>query len=105
MAKDDIKDFEFGKSFSTVHPKGHYFNSNEAHPNEVLPTITSDSKGSLNYKIKRSLNKIELCKAGTYPLEYNFLNIKPLYLIGMSVPPVMTAQIANQIYLQWFSKL
>lgn len=24
------------------------------------------------------------------------------YLIGMSVPPVMTAQIAHQINLQWF---
>lgn len=31
-------------------------------------------------------------------------NHNPKYLIGMSVPPVMTAQIANQIYLQWFKK-
>ena len=39
------------------------------------------------------------------PLDYNFKNIEPKYLIGMSVPPVMTAQIAHQIYLQWFKTI
>ena len=38
---------------------------------------------------------------GTYPLDYNFKKIEPKYLIGMSVPPVMTAQIATEIYNQW----
>ncbi len=42
------------------------------------------------------------CKIiGTYPLDYNFKKIDPNYLIGMSVPPVMTAQIATEIYNQW----
>lgn len=46
------------------------------------------------------------CKLiGSYPLDYNFKEIKPNYLIGMSVPPVMTAQIAHQIYLQWFKTI
>lgn len=39
---------------------------------------------------------------GSYPLDYNFIKIEPKYLIGMSVPPIMTAQIAYQIWLQWF---
>lgn len=42
---------------------------------------------------------------GSYPLDYNFLDSEPQYLIGMSVPPVMTAQIAHRIYNQWLSKL
>jgi DNA (cytosine-5)-methyltransferase 1 len=42
---------------------------------------------------------------GTYPTDYDFKGNKPQYLIGMSVPPVMTAQIATQIYEQWLSKL
>lgn len=46
----------------------------------------------------------EFCQVGSYPLDYNFKSIEPKYLIGMSVPPVMTAQIANQMYLQWFDK-
>ena len=44
-------------------------------------------------------------RIGAYPKDYNFNGIFPLYLIGMSVPPVMTAQIANQINLQWLSKI
>jgi DNA (cytosine-5)-methyltransferase 1 len=51
---------------------------------------------------KRRLSNTECKIAGTYPLDYNFKSVEPKYLIGMSVPPVMTAQIANQIYLQWF---
>ena len=34
-----------------------------------------------------------------------FKKLKERYLIGMSVPPVMTAQIATEIYNQWISKL
>ena len=52
----------------------------------------------------RQISKNEICMIGTYPLDYNFKNNKWHYLIGMSVPPVMTAQIANQIYSQWFIK-
>lgn len=47
----------------------------------------------------------DYCKVGSYPLDYNFKEIEPKYLIGMSVPPVMTAQIARQIWLQWLSKI
>lgn len=43
---------------------------------------------------------------GSYPLDYNHLeHSNPQYIIGMSVPPVMTAQIASNIYDQWLSKL
>jgi DNA (cytosine-5)-methyltransferase 1 len=44
----------------------------------------------------------EVKMIGSYPLDYNFKNIDANYLIGMSVPPVMTAQIATEIYNQWF---
>jgi DNA (cytosine-5)-methyltransferase 1 len=42
---------------------------------------------------------------GSYPLDYNFKNVNPQYLIGMSVPPLMVARIANEIFNQWLSKL
>jgi len=43
---------------------------------------------------------------GSYPLDYNHLEFNnPQYLIGMSVPPVMTAQISSRIYEQWLSKI
>lgn len=48
------------------------------------------------------LSKRELCNIGSFPQDYNFIDIEPKYLIGMSVPPVMMAQVSNQIYQQWF---
>ena len=43
---------------------------------------------------------------GSYPIDYNHLShSNPQYLIGMSVPPVMTAQIATEVFNQWISKI
>jgi len=72
--------------------------------NKILNTITGGEKNMLHDE-KRTLCKSEIIKGGSFPKDYNFLNNKPGYLIGMSVPPIMTAQIANQIYEQWISKL
>jgi len=71
---------------------------------KVCNTITGNDNCCL-YEEPRYRGKNELCKCGTYPMDYVFLNNKPEYLIGMSVPPVMTAQIATEIYNQWLSKL
>lgn len=73
-------------------------------PTEVVGTITSGGTNCF-YLEPKELTNSEYCKIGTYPLDYNFKNIEPKYLIGMSVPPVMTAQIANQIKLQWLDKI
>jgi DNA (cytosine-5)-methyltransferase 1 len=70
---------------------------------KVCNTITSADNCCL-YEEPRYRSKKELCSCGTYPNDYNFLNLKPEYLVGMSVPPVMTAQIASNIYEQWLSK-
>lgn len=73
-------------------------------PNQVPATLTT--KGDIAYIDKQHfLHKREFCLIGSYPLDYKFYTIQPQYLIGMSVPPVMTAQISNQIYLQWLSKI
>ena len=73
--------------------------------NQVHPTVGA------GYKSKASpmpewdskwMGKNELCQIGSYPLDYNFLKVKPEYLIGMSVPPLMTYGIASRIKEQWF---
>lgn len=81
-----------------------YFGWTYLRDNDIPPTIIANDTTIL-FDYPRFLGKIESCKIGSYPLDYNFQKNKPHYLIGMSVPPVMTAQIANQIYLQWLSKL
>ena len=52
------------------------------------------------------IDKNTVSLIGSYPKDYNHLDFNnPQYLIGMSVPPVMTAQISTEIYNQWLSKL
>lgn len=71
---------------------------------DIVPmTYTSNSDVMYLFDEYRKPNKFESCCIGSYPLDYNFYKVQYNYLIGMSVPPVMTAQIANQIYKQWLS--
>tara|TARA_R100000951_G_scaffold114965_1_gene121561 strand:+ start:4762 stop:5892 length:1131 start_codon:yes stop_codon:yes gene_type:complete len=96
---------QFGESFSKAHPKGSFFNDDKSDPNRALPTITADAgHGSWHYAIKRPINDLEAKRAGSYPLDYKFCRNKAKYLIGMSVPPIMVARIADEIYSQWFCK-
>jgi DNA (cytosine-5)-methyltransferase 1 len=100
-----------GKSLSFAHPNGSYFNWIKLAFKGIAPTIAGAGGTFGNYAAGSPLihpeqpNEVhpDIYKLfGTYPLDYNFKTVEPKYLIGMSVPPVMTAQIAHQIYLQWF---
>tara|TARA_R110000765_G_scaffold360985_1_gene451185 strand:+ start:415 stop:1479 length:1065 start_codon:yes stop_codon:yes gene_type:complete len=71
----------------------------------VCCTITAGTSTFCIQNRPEKLNKNEFCKIGSYPLDYDFMKLKPQYLIGMSVPPVMTAQIASRIHEQWLSKI
>jgi DNA (cytosine-5)-methyltransferase 1 len=103
---DYYKQTPMGKCVSTVHPKGMYFGTYKQHPSQVSNTIIADSGGGimLHHIADGYLTDNEYKLIGSYPLDYNFQKIEPKYLIGMSVPPVMTAQVAHQVYLQWLSK-
>lgn len=41
----------------------------------------------------------------TFPQDYNFLKQDVKYVCGMSVPPIMMAQIADQVYNQWLKDI
>lgn len=73
--------------------------------NKVSDTVLGSSGVGYHNKYIREVNNLETKLIGTYPLDYNFKSIEPKYLIGMSVPPVMTAQISNQIKIQWLDKI
>jgi DNA (cytosine-5)-methyltransferase 1 len=69
--------------------------------NDYAPTIVSGNQYIYFDEFKEISNQ-DIQQIGSYPLDYNFKKIEPKYLIGMSVPPVMTAQVATEIYNQWF---
>lgn len=82
------------------------WNSKYIYDEKVCNTVASSSGSKLVcFSEPRKLNNNELKMIGSFPLDYNFKTIEPKYLIGMSVPPVMTAQIANKIKIQWLDKI
>jgi len=90
-----------GKSFSS----SSFFNWIRLNENDAFPTIASACEKLHHPSVCRPLNLEEIKRGGTYPCDFVFAEIKGKYLIGMSVPPVMTAQIVHQIWLQWLSKI
>jgi len=70
---------------------------------KVLSTIATINRYFID--VNHFLSTKTLLLASTFCLDYNFLKQKAIYIIGMSVPPVMIAQIANQIRIQWFNKM
>lgn len=92
------------KTLADVRKEANGFTDNLIGDKDVSPTITSGGK-FLCKAYPRWFNQSEFCQCGTYPVDYNFIDMEPQYLIGMSVPPVMTAQIVNQIWIQWLSKI
>lgn len=99
-----INDNDFGQINERLGNKITRFTTKIIHKNKVPLTITAGCNNIL-YDYPRRLTKNEVCNIGSYPLDYNFQKNKPEYLIGMSVPPVMTAQISTEIYNQWLNKI
>ena len=82
------------------------FSYSKNNPNNVLKTILSAyDSGEFRNDCQNYLHDDDIISGGSFPKDYNFLDIKVKYLIGMSVPPVMTAQVATNIYNQWLSKI
>jgi len=84
--------------------KQDFFGYKLTYENSVPLTILSNDN-VIVFEKERYRNHDELISCGTFPADYNFMGSKTEYIIGMSVPPVMTAQIASNIYDQWLSKI
>jgi len=97
-----LKDTLPGNSLATVHPKGSFFNEIKVHPDKPTPTIRASGL-PYDYIDERMIFEEETILSGSFPLDYNFGKEKPGYIIGMSVPPLMIAKIADEVYTQWLS--
>jgi DNA (cytosine-5)-methyltransferase 1 len=104
---------ENGKNLSTVCPKGsnYWFNFYKLDKDKVCPTLASAAYDKIfHYEKPEQISLEQWIACGTFPMDYNFLEDGKKkndgrYVIGMSVPPVMMAQVASNIYEQWLSKM
>lgn len=93
-----------GNSLSSVHPKGHRYNYRRIDPRQPCPTlVASGSNIIMHYNEARGLAPAEHFAVQSFPQDYELNGNKSQYVCGMSVPPVMIAQVAYEIYLQWLS--
>jgi DNA (cytosine-5)-methyltransferase 1 len=76
----------------------------KAMKHRVLNTIMAGNVFSIE-ETPHELTDNELIVCGSFPLDFNFNGNKPQYLIGMSVPPVMVANVATEIYTQWIKPI
>lgn len=101
-------DCNLGDTNARVIGKDVCFNSLWLYRNKVCPTIASTSAENrqiYHFDNPWKINDKELLTVSTFPQDYSSPYKDIGWLVGMSVPPVMTAQIAYQIYKQWLSKI
>jgi len=93
-------DKNFGDITERINGTGSCFSDTFAKQDNVMPTITS--KGNItDFDCGYYVSESTIKRAGSYPSDYDFKSNKPSYLIGMSVPPLMTAGVANRVLKQW----
>lgn len=88
-----------------VFKKYSYYSHVLIYPKQVFPTLTAQGHLFTYFNLERTPSKLELQRVSSFPLDYNFGREKPDYVMGMSVPPVMMAQVSRQVYLQFFKNL
>lgn len=69
-----------------------------------LATLSASRGTMFHPRYKRYVNKREMILASSFPMDYNFLGFHHSHFLGMSVPPVMMAQLSFQIYCQLLKK-
>ena len=81
-----------------------FFNFLFVKPENPLPTITANSFHKImHWEKPLYLSKREFTLDSSFPLDYDFGKEHPEYVCGMSVPPVMIANIVNKIWEQWLN--
>ena len=98
---------DFVKAWQKKHSteKRGFFSYFRMHHDNVLNTIVAHKdNGDFHYSECRGLSRLELCRGGSFPEDYDFCGNPEKTIIGMSVPPLMIAKIATRIWEQWLSK-
>lgn len=98
-------DIDMAAAYLKLTGKRGFFNQNYLYENKVCNTLTAHVDSTIPFKSPVYLSTSEVCNISTFPQDYDFCGFSPHYICGMSVPPVMMAQIATRIYEQWLSKL
>ena len=100
--KTDVK---FADIMKRAEGRDAWYNSQLLHKERVVPTKTTGDFFYL-FEEPRKATDYEIKCISSWPQDYKYTGKTQLnFLTGMSVPPVMTAQIAYQIWKQWIVRI
>ena len=98
------KEYRLWDTNMRLYGKNSGFTRQFVRSDDVCHTLTTTSYIVADFP--RYLNEAEIKKCSSFPMDYKYPSREKLqWMCGMSVPPVMTAQIAHQVYLQWLKGL
>lgn len=81
---------------------GGWYSRQLLYAHKVPYTVTTHVRRDLVlYDQPRHLSDTELLKISSWPRDYDFCGRRPDYVLGMSVPPLMTYGITSRILEQW----
>ena len=83
-----------------IHGKESHFNETIFQDHYVAGTLTASGM-ALRAADKKNCTPGDCRNVATFPQDYDFLDQTAKYICGMSVPPVMMAQVASEVYNQW----
>lgn len=93
-----------GRGFNDAAGPNSWFNWRRSAPNLPFPTIPAFEAGLiLHWSECRRLTKREVVRAQTFPEDYDFGDVRPFYVCGMSVPPLMMQRIAIAVRDKWWN--
>ena len=95
-------DTDLSEISQRVYGKMSGFSTRIIHENEPCRTLVTVRH--VVYVEPRFMSDKELLSASTFPQDYDYNGGNIVFLTGMCVPPVMTAQISRQIAKQMFGK-
>lgn len=71
---------------------------------ELVPGTLVAGTRDIRFCDKQYTSDQDIINMSSFPQDYDFNGNNPNYVCGMSVPPNMMANIANEIWRQWLSK-
>lgn len=89
-------DENMGDIYFRLHGKETGFSDKIVWDNDIMQTITANGK-IFRGEDKTKISNADIINGSTFPQDYNFLDEKPRYICGMSVPPIMIKRIANRL--------
>ena len=89
-------DENIGCVYFRLHGKKTGFSDKIVWANDILQTITANGK-IFRGEEKEKISAQDIINASSFPQDYNFLEEKPRYICGMSVPPIMIKRIVTRL--------